>query len=316
MAYTITQRFISKNRPGTRLNAIGTVLHETATPGASDEDEFRYFNSGAGGRKASVHAFVDYDSITQTIPWNEVAWHAGSTANKNYIGIELCNYNDAAKFNEIWERAVWLFAWVHINVIKQTTINNTTLMSHAEVSQKWRETDHTDPIGYFAKYGKTVDMFRNDVQKEINRQLGKETPAPPKEEPKKTAAVNTDTLNLQKALNRLKIRDSNGNTLAEDGSYGPLTTSAVRRFQQIMGIQVDGKAGPQTRGVINRILSKPVTKRGAKNTVVRYIQYRAGAEIDGSFGPETGRKVREWQKKNGLAQDGSVGPKTWVALIG
>lgn len=310
MAYTIKQRFISKNRPGTRINPIGTVVHETATPGASDEDEFRYFDNGAGGRKASVHAFVDYDSITQIIPWNEKAWHAGHTANNNYIGIELCNYNDAEKFQEIWKRAVWLFAWLHINVIKQTTINKTTLMSHSEVSKKWGETNHSDPDGYFAKFGKTVDMFRQEVQEEIYRQLGTK----PKESVTSSGAA--DTLTLQKTLNRLKIRDSNGNSLAEDGSYGPLTKSAVRSFQEIMDILVDGKAGPQTWGVINQILAKPVTKKGAKNVVVRYIQFRVGAAIDGSFGPETDRKVKEWQKNNGLVPDGSVGPKTWKALIG
>ncbi len=69
MAYTIVQKFISQNRSGKTLNAKGTVLHETATPGASDENEFNYFNSGYRG--ASAHAFVDYDSITQTVPWNE-----------------------------------------------------------------------------------------------------------------------------------------------------------------------------------------------------------------------------------------------------
>lgn len=129
-------------------------------------------------------------------------------------------------------------------------------------------------------------------------------------------AIDNDTLNLQKTLNRLKIRDEKGNALAEDGKYGPLTKSAVRRFQEIMDILVDGKAGPQTWGVINQILTKPVIKKGAKNVVVRYIQYRVGAAIDGSFGPETDRKVREWQKKNGLVADGSVGPKTWNKLIG
>ena len=42
-------------------------------------------------------------------------------------------------------------------------------MSHAEVSDKWKETDHQDPISYLFKFGKTVDGFRLDVQKEINK---------------------------------------------------------------------------------------------------------------------------------------------------
>jgi N-acetylmuramoyl-L-alanine amidase CwlA len=169
MDYNITQNFITQNRSYKPLIAIGTVLHETATPGASDENERAYFN--AAYRGASAHAFVDYNSITQIIPWNEQAWHAGPTANNRYISIELCNYNDASRFEEIWRRGVWLFAYVHVNIIKVTTINEDTLMSHAEVSSKWKETTHTDPIEYFAKFGKTVEDFRIEVQNMINKML-------------------------------------------------------------------------------------------------------------------------------------------------
>lgn len=132
----------------------------------------------------------------------------------------------------------------------------------------------------------------------------------------KPKVVDNDTLELQKTLNRLKIRDEKGNVLVEDGKYGSRTRSAVKRFQSICNIEVDGKAGPITKGIINQILAKPVTKRGTKNTVVRYIQYRVGANIDGSFGSATERAVKAWQSKNGLAADGSVGPKTWKVLIG
>jgi N-acetylmuramoyl-L-alanine amidase len=177
VSYEIVQNFITQNRSGKPLKAIGSVLHETSDPGASDENEQSFFNNG--NRGASAHAFVDYDSITQVIPWNEQAWHAGPTANKNFIGIELCHYDDCLKFPQVWARAVWLFAWVHINVLKLTTVTKDNLMSHAEVSQKWHETDHTDPVAYFAKYGKTVDMFRAEVQQEINNMIN-----PVKEEKK------------------------------------------------------------------------------------------------------------------------------------
>lgn len=136
------------------------------------------------------------------------------------------------------------------------------------------------------------------------------------ENAEKPKVVANDTLELQKTLNRLRVRDFKGNALAEDGRYGSRTKSAVKRLQSVCNLEVDGKAGPITRGVINQILRKPVTKRGTKNTVVRYIQYRVGAGIDGSFGPATERAVKNWQSKNGLVPDGSVGPRTWKTLIG
>lgn len=315
MNYPITHRFISKNRSGKPLNAKGTVLHETATPGASDEAEFNYFNSG--NRNASAHAFVDYDSITQTIPWDEQAWHAGSTANKNYIGIELCHYDDEEKFQEVWKRAVWLFAWVHVYVIKQTSITKDTLMSHAEVSNKWRESTHQDPIAYFAQFSKTVDDFRSEVQSLINNMTGgNQEPEQPEQPTEPKPVHNTKTLELQRVLNRLKIRDLNGNSLVEDGIHGRRTKETVRRLQSISKISVDGIAGTNTWNTINTILDKPLLKVGSKGTAVRYIQYRVGAAIDGIFGKGTKAAVKAFQRNNGLAADGIVGPNTWAKLIG
>jgi N-acetylmuramoyl-L-alanine amidase CwlA len=171
MPYTVTQKFISKNRSGKTLIPVGIVLHETATPNATAEAEYRYFNNGAGGRSASAHVFIDYSNIIQTVPYDEQSWHAGNSANRRFIGIELCNFADKTKFEEIYKKAVWLFADLFINVIKVTTITKENLMSHAEVSEKWGETNHNDPVAYFAKFGKTVDMFRKEVQDMINEMV-------------------------------------------------------------------------------------------------------------------------------------------------
>ena len=317
MTYTIDQRYISKNRSYKALNAVGTVLHETATPGASDEGEFRYFNGGAGGRSVSVHAFIDFDSITQTVPWNEQAWHAGGTANKGYIGIELCNYNNRDKFEEIWKRGVWLFAWLHVNVINKTTINKNSLMSHAEVSAKWGETNHTDPIAYFSRFGKTVDMFRAEVQNKINIMLNNNQPSEPEKptNPGTVSGADTGALKLQQSLNRLRIRDNNGNVLVEDGVLGRRTGEAIRRFQDTAGIVVDGIAGTQTLGAIGSILSKPLLRPGSRGVAVRYLQFRVDTAIDDIFGNNTKTKVVDFQRNNGLTADGIVGPLTWGKLI-
>jgi len=55
-----------------------------------------------------------------------------------------------------------------------------------------------------------------------------------------------DVKEVQATLNRLDVRDMNGNKLAVDGFFGPLTDSAVRNFQTSAGITVDGIVGPQT----------------------------------------------------------------------
>ena len=67
-----------------------------------------------------------------------------------------------------------------------------------------------------------------------------------------------------------------------------------------------------------------VLKKGAKGDSVKALQtlligygYSCGTSgADGSFGPGTLKAVKAYQKANGLAVDGSVGPATWGELLG
>lgn len=171
--YIISKSFLTANRSNKPLVPKGIVVHSTATEGATDQAEVKYFNAHPE-RQASAHAFVDWDSITNTVPYNERAWHAGGTANRQYLGIELCEPkgHDVVKFMEVWNRAAWYFAWLFINVLNINTVTKNNLLSHAEVSAKWEETNHQDPIAYFKSYGKSVEDFRLAVQEQIRLQLG------------------------------------------------------------------------------------------------------------------------------------------------
>ncbi|MFX4273552.1 phage tail tip lysozyme [Propionibacteriaceae bacterium Y1685] len=64
----------------------------------------------------------------------------------------------------------------------------------------------------------------------------------------------------------------------------------------------------------------PLLKRGAKGSAVKSLQYLLRGRgqklsVDGAFGPDTQSKVKAFQKAKGLAVDGVVGPRTWVAVI-
>jgi N-acetylmuramoyl-L-alanine amidase CwlA len=153
------------NNPKTPLTAQGVVIHETANPNDSAQMEYNYFNSG--NRQASAHFFIDSKEIVQCIETNCIAWHAGRTANFKFLGIEMCHATDPKKFVEIWNRAVWLTA-ILLHSINITTATDDNVMSHAEVSAKWGETDHRDPVSYFRTFGKTMIGFREEVQKIMN----------------------------------------------------------------------------------------------------------------------------------------------------
>jgi hypothetical protein len=57
-----------------------------------------------------------------------------------------------------------------------------------------------------------------------------------------------------------------------------------------------------------------VLKKGSKGESVKTLQAFLKITVDGNFGPKTESAVKSYQKKNGLAADGVVGPKTWAHM--
>ncbi|AOY64587.1 peptidoglycan-binding protein [Xanthomonas citri pv. glycines] len=60
-----------------------------------------------------------------------------------------------------------------------------------------------------------------------------------------------DVGKLQQDLNRLGVRDAQGNRLAEDGRFGDNTREAVMAFQKQHGLQQDGVVGRDTRAALS-----------------------------------------------------------------
>lgn len=167
MAYAVDEQLLSYNRPGTPLEPQGFVIHATDTPGATAQNEHDYFNSG--DRQASAHYFVDDQQIIWTIPENERAWHAGPTANSKFLSVEMCEPKDddpdrAMKFAEVWNRTVWLVADA---CIRHNWSTGPNVFSHRGVSWAYKETNHTDPIAFLAKYGRTWDELLAVIDAEI-----------------------------------------------------------------------------------------------------------------------------------------------------
>lgn len=87
------------------------VIHYTGNDGDSDEGNINYFKSP--NRRASAHFFVDDDSISQSVPITNVAWHCGGdkyknslggsmykiVTNTNSIGIEICDTKRDGTYN-------------------------------------------------------------------------------------------------------------------------------------------------------------------------------------------------------------------------
>ena len=162
MSYLIQRKLINYNNPKTSLKPVGIVIHNTANMNDSAMMEYNYFNDA--NRNASAHYVIDKDNIIQMIEDFYIAWHAGPTANKLYLSIEMCTADNLDAFFEIWKKTIWLTSYLMKNIIIPTIVTTNNLRSHAAVSDEWKETNHQDPLDYFAKFGRTMDDYRAAAQ--------------------------------------------------------------------------------------------------------------------------------------------------------
>ena len=153
---------------------------------------------------------------------------------------------------------------------------------------------------------------------------------------------------MQVMLNRIR-RNFPAIPLITDppGTFGPSTNAAVREFQRINRLSVDGIIGPITWNRVVQIWVGVTNLAGLNSegtalgigTVPPNVTLRTGARgvdviilqyildfiaaffpnlptlaQDGIFGPQTEHAVREFQRMMGLPVDGVVGSATWRAL--
>ena len=114
-----------------------------------------------------------------------------------------------------------------------------------------------------------------------------------------------------------------------DGIFGAKTYAAVTAFQKANSLGVDGIVGKLTWGKlydatpvnVTPVTTQPMLRTGSRGDAVRKLQELLNAKgytcgnVDGIFGSKTYAAVLAFQKANGLAADGIVGPLTWGKLV-
>lgn len=125
-----------------------------------------------------------------------------------------------------------------------------------------------------------------------------------------------------------------------DGKFGSKTEQAVRAFQSLNGLEVDGKAGSKTLTLLYSLYQGSSSTGGSADytsgnifsgnydtlkdgsrgervtllqTALELLGYDVG-KIDGKFGSGTEKAVRAFQRDHGLEADGKAGKKTLTML--
>ncbi len=111
-------------------------------------------------------------------------------------------------------------------------------------------------------------------------------------------------------------------TSEPDGNFGEGTAMAIREFQSRNDLVVDGYLGPGTRDTLNSENAQPFgLVLGDQSETVHSVQkllnkwgYLDADLITGYYGDATKKAVVDFQKRNDLSADGSVGAQTMAKL--
>ena len=147
------------SRPGTPLEKInGIVVHYTATPGTTAQQNRNYFNNlakqnGESATSVSSHFIIGLDGeIIQCIPLSEISY-ASNDRNGDTVSIECCHPDSSGKFTDAtYQSLVRLSAWLE----SQLDLRERSIIRHYDVTGK------LCPL-YYVENESEWNQFKEDV---------------------------------------------------------------------------------------------------------------------------------------------------------
>ena len=137
-----------------------------------------------GGQQVCVHGFIGKladgsVAAVQTLPWDVRGWHSGyanrkSTTNANklgYIGFEMCedDLKDPVYFGQAYQAAVELTAML-CREYGLDPLADGVVICHQDGYKMGIACNHGDVYNWFPKHGKTMDDFRADVARIVEKE--------------------------------------------------------------------------------------------------------------------------------------------------
>lgn len=115
----------SSNRPRTKMAPTSITIHNTGNPNSTALANREYFQNTPSAQ-VSAHWVVDDTHALRCVPEDEVAWHAGTKANRSSIGIEVCEFTDPGRQAKANDNAANLVA----RILKRNGLHLETITTH------------------------------------------------------------------------------------------------------------------------------------------------------------------------------------------
>jgi N-acetylmuramoyl-L-alanine amidase CwlA len=230
----IDSRQIKYNYSVRNKKIEGIVIHDTANiaSGANAEMHYRYFN--LANRGASADIFVDKDTVMIINDYRKYyTWHCGDNANfskrrfSNYnsVGVELC-VNDIDNINLVIENAIYITK----QLMAELNISVDNVVRHYDCSGKM--CPGTIPM---------VDSksFVNPNWINFKNRLAQIQAITIYKKGSQGEQIKVIQQKINDYFNSLKID--------VDGDFGLKTENAIKIYQQLKILEVDGIAGLETQ---------------------------------------------------------------------
>lgn len=150
------------SRPQTRLKKVNSiVVHYTANPGTSAENNRSYFESLKWKKTtyASSHFIIGMEGeIIQCIPLTEVSY-ASNNRNKDTISIECCIEDETGEFNH---RTYASLVALTAALCSEFGLEKEDIIRHYDVTGK------LCPL-YYVEHEDKWEAFKQDVETEVNK---------------------------------------------------------------------------------------------------------------------------------------------------
>ena len=150
------------SRPGIESDGItGIVIHYTANPGSTAQENRDYFNGlkDSGETSVSSNFVIGLEGeIIQCVPTWEVAY-ASNERNRDTVSIECCHPDKSGEFTkETYRSTVQLTAWL----CEKFGLTENEVIRHYDVTGK-------NCPKYFVENEKAWELFKGDVKAAMER---------------------------------------------------------------------------------------------------------------------------------------------------